>query len=223
VRKLFVLVLVLAGLVVLGDRAAAALGADRAERELADRGLVAPVVQLRGFPFLTQLAARRFDDVSVRARSVPAGDGRADQLVARLRGVRVPSSGPVRVESLTASGTVPYAEVAQALDVPSLRLSRATGGQLRVSRDVEVLGQRFSVAARARVEAQDGRVRLVATAVEVGGRTVDEQLSRLLVDRMSISYRVPGLPRGVRLQRVTAAATGFRVHLTGQNAVLSRP
>jgi len=73
-------------------------------RRLVAAGLTSPQVDVRGFPFLTQLLARRFDDVRVTTSSVKIGTGSADQVTGTARDVQVPSSGPATVGRLTARG-----------------------------------------------------------------------------------------------------------------------
>ena len=71
-RKLVVVLIVLAALGVGGDRLAARLVADEAERRLVAEGFSGPTVQMHGFPFLTQLAAR---PERRRCRCPPSYDG----------------------------------------------------------------------------------------------------------------------------------------------------
>ena len=93
-KKLLVFVVILGLLAVVGDRVAAKLATDEAQRRLVSAGLTSPQVDVRGFPFLTQLLARRFNDVRVTTTAVRIGTGRADQVSGTARDVTVPSSGP---------------------------------------------------------------------------------------------------------------------------------
>ena len=51
---------------------------------------------------------------------------------------------------------------------------------------------------------------------------LDASISRLLARRIAIDYRVPDLPQGLRIDRVTATTAGFRVQASGQNVELSQ-
>jgi hypothetical protein len=217
VRKLLVYLLVIAALGVGGDRLAAHLAANEAERRLVAEGFTAPSVQMHGFPFLTQLAARRFERVTLTADGLDAGDGEARAVTAELTDVHAPSSGPVQVAAMSASGTVPYDVVLRAVGDPALQLEQAAGGQVQVSRAVEVAGQSFDVVAKARVRASGTRLRIVPTSLEVAGlASLDARLSALLSDQVAFVYDIPDLPAGVRVEQVTATQTGFQVRVSGR-------
>ena len=216
-RKLLIVLVVFAALGVGADRVAAHLVASEAERRLAGEGFADPGVQMHGFPFLTQLAARDFDRVTVTGARLEAGDGRARDVRAELTDVRVPPGSQVQIGALSARGTVPYDVVVQATEAPSLRLSAGSGGQVEVARTVDVGGQSFDVVAQARVQARGSRLRLVPTDISIeGGGSLDDQLAALLADRVALTYPVPDLPEGVQVDVVTATKDGFVVRVTGR-------
>jgi hypothetical protein len=218
VRKLLVVLVVVAAIGVGGDRLAAKLVADEAESRLVSEGFTGPKVQMHGFPFLTQLAAGKFGRVSVTADGLRVGDGEARSVKAELTDVRAGRTGPVRIGALTASGTVPYDVVSRAVGSPSLKLVAAPGGQVQVTRTVEAAGQTFDVVARARVQASGSRLSIVPTALEVAGLpSLDARLSAQLSDQVALVYDIPDLPSGVQVERVTAAAGGFVVRVTGRD------
>jgi hypothetical protein len=220
-RKLLVVLVLLGLAAVAADRVAHKLAADEAEQRLAAEGLEEPAVTVRGFPFLTQLAAREFDDVDVTARLVRTGNGRARRVEAHGHDVRVPSGGDVVVGRLEATGTVPYAEVERRLGRPGLSLSAAGDGQVRLRSDVPVPGGTLAVTARGEVRVRGTRVRLVPAGLRLqSGGTVPGSVSALLRDRLSVRFQVPGLPDGVRVERVTAAASGFVVDVAGADLTL---
>lgn len=217
-RKLLVFLILIAAIGVGGDRLAAGLAADEAERRLVSEGFTGPSVTMHGFPFLTQLAAREFDRVTVTADAVDAGDGEARALSAELTDVRAPKSGPVQVGALTARGTVPYDVVSRAVGSPSVQLASAPGGEVEVTRTIEVAGQSFDVVARARVQARGDRLRIVPTDLQVAGLpSLDDRLAALISDRVALVYDIPDLPSGVRVERVTATDGGFEVRVTGRD------
>ncbi len=222
-RKLLVVLVVLSALLVVGDRIAAGVAADQAERRLVDEGLRNPTVGVNGFPFLTQLLSRNFDEVTLRAESLQRGRGRADALSATFRGVRAAGNAEVKVRSAVASGTIPFATIKAATGIPSLQLSKGVGDEIRVRREVRVLAKNYTVAGRGRIEAQGTRLRIVITNVVVeGSGPVDDAVTRTLGDRLAVSYRIPDLPRGVRVDRVTAVSGGLRVNASGRDVVLPR-
>ncbi|MGH8971489.1 MAG: LmeA family phospholipid-binding protein, partial [Actinomycetes bacterium] len=204
-----------------GDLVAARMVADEAEKRLRSEGFVAPQVKVHGFPVLTQIARRRFDDVSMRAESLSVEGGRATDVRAQASGLVLPDGGSGSMTGLTARGTVPYAEVAEAAGLERLRLEAGDAGKVRLSRPVQVLGETLDVAGQARIEARGSTVRLTPTDVEVrGGEPADDQLSALLAERIAIDYRIPDLPDGVRVESVTAAEAGLVVRVTGRDLVV---
>ena len=111
---------------------------------------------------------------------------------------------------------MPYDVVSRAVGSPSLQLAPAGGGQVQVSRTVEVAGRSFDVVAKARVRAHGTRLRIVPTGLEVAGLAgLDARLSALLSDQVAIVYDIPDLPAGVRVEQVTADRTGFQVRVSG--------
>jgi len=210
-----VVLIVLAAVGVGGDRLAARLVADEAERRLVAEGFIRPTVEMHGFPFLTQLAARTFTRVTVTSEGLEAGQGRASDVRAELNEVRTPQAGPVRIGSLAATGTVPYDVVEQA--VGSLGLAAGPAGQVEVTRTVEVAGQSFDVVAPARVQASGTRLRIVPTDLQVAGvPALTDRLRALLADRVALVYDIPDLPDGVQVEAVTATPAGFQVRATGR-------
>ncbi|GAA4543167.1 DUF2993 domain-containing protein [Pseudonocardia xishanensis] len=110
-KRLIVAVLVLAGVLVVADYAAAAAAESVVSRQLRERlGLADdPNVRINGFPFLTQAVAGEYGSIELTADRLQVGDLRNVQLRARLQDVAAPLSG------LLGSGT------------PGLRVGTAEG------------------------------------------------------------------------------------------------
>jgi hypothetical protein len=221
-RKLLVVVVVLGLVAVIGDRVAAKFATDEAQRRLVAAGLTSPQVDVRGFPFLTQLLARRFDDVHVTSSAVQIGTGHANKVSGTARDVKVPSSGPATAGRLTARGTIPYAEVLRQVHHEGLVLRRAGSGQVQLRQHLSVLGQSYAVVARGRVTTRGNQVVVTATSVRLaGGATIDSGLTGLLSELLTFAYRVRGLPDGVHIDRITPAAAGFVVDVSGRDVRLA--
>jgi hypothetical protein len=221
-RRLLVFLVVVGLLVVVGDRVARKFATEQAQRRLVAAGLTSPQVDVRGFPFLTQLLARRFDDVQVTSTSLRIGTGRADQVSGTARDVTVPSRGPATVGRLTARGTIPYAEVLRAVHQVGLHVSSAGSGQVALRRQVSVLGLTYAVVARGRVAAEGDRLLVTPTSFELaGGGAVDQRLSDLLANRFTFSYRIRGLPAGVAIDRITPVGDGFVIDASGRDVRLA--
>ena len=213
-------VLALAGLG--GDRLAHRLATDEAEQRLAAEGFTDAQVDVGGFPFLDQLVSRRFDSVDVAAASVERDGLRASGLTATASDVSAPSGGRVSAGRLIGKATVTYQEVVDRLGVPGLRLEPGGDGQVRLRRQVTVLGRALDVTAVGEVRAQGRRIRVVPTGVELaGGGSVGADLRGLLVDELAVTYPLRELPDGVTVQDISAARDGFLVRVTGQDVTFT--
>jgi len=222
VRAFLVALVVLALAGVGGDRLAHRLATDEAEQRLAAEGFTGAEVDVGGFPFLTQLVSRRFDSVDVAAASVERDGLRAGDLTATATDVSAPSGGQVSAGRLTGEGTVSYDEVVDRLGVPGLRLEPGADGQVRLRREVTVLGRSLDVTAVGEVRAQGRRIRVVPTGIEVaGGGAVGADIRGLLVDELTVTYPLRDLPDGVSVDSITAARDGFVVRVTGEDVTFA--
>jgi hypothetical protein len=221
-RKLLVVLVVLALLVVVGDRLARKLATDEAEQRLAAEGAASPTVVVRGFPFLTQLLSRHFQDVRVTSPAWRSGSDRALDVSANAYDTDVPSSGHAVVGRLTARGTIAYAEVLRRVGQSGLRLSSAGSGAFQLRREVTVLGRSVEVVARGRVEANGNRLRVTPKSLQLaGGGAVDDRLGQLLANRFTISYRLRDLPEGIQIDKIAPAENGFVVDVSGRDVRLA--
>src|SRR5690606_3474840 len=152
---------------VVADRAAAWAAertvADKVASELADNGIdsAPPEVSIGGIPFLTQVGAGRFEEITLVLRDV----GSAGLVLSRVElvatGVTASTStaltgeGPIEADLVRGTATIGYATLA-ALPGPAelagLRLAPAEGGALAVELPAEVLDQRVTLSGTAEVE-----------------------------------------------------------------------
>ncbi|GGK58938.1 LmeA family phospholipid-binding protein [Nocardia camponoti] len=143
-RKLIIGLLCLAGLAVVIDFGAAAYSEYHVSRQLrAGAELSAdPEVTFHGFPFFAQATAGRYDDVTIRARSMRPDIPGEIALEATLSGLHVPTSrlldGSARsvvVESIDAKMAIEPTELGRLFGIPDLQVlgppadkSDGTGG-----------------------------------------------------------------------------------------------
>lgn len=219
VRTLLVVLLVLSVVAVAGDRVAEHLVTSDAEQRLAENGVTDPQVDVSGFPFLTQLVSRRFDDVTLTGTGAEVGRARVSDIRVRARQVELPSGADATAGGLRANVLVPYDEVLERAGRPELAMSPAGDGRVRLRGEVDLLGRTVEVVAVGRVQVGDTRLRVRPQSFRLpDGGAVDATLRGLLDDRFTISYPLrPALPDGVTLRRVSATADGFRVTLTGRD------
>ena len=119
-RKLLILVIILAGLLVAADR----IGVVVADHEVADHIQTAyhlpskPSVSVRGFPFLTQVVSGHYDEIDVSTGQLTTQGVTVEDLVAKLTGVRAPVSdlmghgaSTIGAAHVVGTATVPFASV----------------------------------------------------------------------------------------------------------------
>ena len=227
-RALLVVVLLLLGLAVAADRFAVGVAEDKVAGQLAEKGGLhgTPTVDIAGFPFLTQAAAGRYDDVRITLTAAELGQPAGTRADIDLHGVRVPLSSVVSgsvnrvpVDRIDGTATLSYALLSAKLGGDST--VRAEGDRLRITKTVEVLGQTIPLTATGSVTL-DGN-KLVIDVTKAAGAGVD--LPGFLVSRASdlldLRYDVPALPFGLKLTGVTPAAHGVDITLGATDAVLT--
>ena len=226
-RALVVVLVVLLGLAVLADRVGVSIAEDRvAERIAAEAGLAGPpVVDIEGFPVITQALGGRYDEVRIELTAEDLGqpEGTAAEVV--LRGVEVPLSdvlaqsvGEVPVERIDGTATLAYELLSRELG-PDTELTREGDG-LRITRTVELLGQQVPLTATGDVTLEGSD--LVVDVEEAAGAGVDVPgfLVERAADLLDLRYTVPPLPFGLQLTDVRPADDGVVVDVEAVGAVL---
>jgi hypothetical protein len=229
VRRLLVLVVVLAALAVVADRVAVSVAERKVATQLQSQGHLAgpPQVDITGFPFLTQAARGRYSDVQIGLTSADLGQPAGTRADVSLRGVQLPLSdvlagtvSRVPVDRIDGTATLSYALLAARIGGDTTL--RQDGDGLRITKTVEVAGQRIPVTASGTVTL-DGRDLLIHVEHAAGAGV---QLPGFLVgqvsDLLGLRYRIPALPFGLRVTGVRPAADGVVVTVAATDAVLSR-
>jgi hypothetical protein len=230
VRRLVVLLLVLAALLAAADRYSVHL----AERTVAKQAQVSadlrdqPTVTIHGFPFLTQAVRGRYQRIDVAATDLDRGGVRIARLDATLRGVQLPLSEALRgsvssiaVESLDASAVVTFADLAHRSGVVGLTIE-PEGKEVRVTGRVRVLGQTVRASALSRVTLRGGRIAVTARSVRVLGQT-SPALVNALAGVLDLVVPVGRLPYGLALTGLSVTPQGVRLTARSGPTVLSTP
>ena len=222
-RAFVVFLLVIAGAAVAADRVAEHLAAGKAESRLASHGLSDPQVDVGGFPFLTQLAARDFGDVQVTGSALAVAGGRARDVSVTGHDVTAPAGGDVTVGRLDGVGLVTYGEVVARSGVPDITIEPSDRpDRVRLTGTVEVLGETVEVVADSTVRARGDRVQVTPRSFELAdGGSVGGSLAAQLADRFTVSYRLQDLPEGIDLRGVRATDDGFLVRVHGRDVVFA--
>ncbi|MDP9117337.1 MAG: DUF2993 domain-containing protein [Actinomycetota bacterium] len=183
-----------------------------------------PSVSIRGFPFLTQLAARKVNEVDVTVRDFAAGaQGRTLQIArlsVALHEVHLAKSfSAVRIDSASATADITYAALTSTLGV-RIGYGGATSdgtGRIAATASTAVLGQTVSGAVSAQVHVSpDNVLSFVNPQVSVDGSPIS---APAIVDALAAVFKLPvsllRLPFGLTVSSVRASPVALVVILTG--------
>jgi hypothetical protein len=184
-----------------------------------------PSVSVGGFPFLTQLAAGEFDDVTVAVRDLSVGAATRTLLIQRLdvdlQHVTL-SDGfhTVHARLVTADAHVGFADLSKTLGVT---VAYAGTGRIQAVEHVTVAGVAISgtVSAAVHASATDG-LSFDSLQVQVDGQSVPAAVTKELDSVFARPIPLGDLPFGVQVRGVDTGSSGIVVHLLGTNMVYQR-
>jgi hypothetical protein len=218
-RIVLIILIVLIALLVAADFAARAFAENKAASEIQQQGFPKkPSVDIEGFPFLTQLAAKDFSDIQISSSNVTEGPLDIASIDATLKNVHINGafSGGT-IDSLNGTATITFTALANAMTSQAgplgqlansaLTLSAAGPNEVKATLKVLVL----SGTATWRVTTTSGNginIQLIST----GGLP-----SSLLSPIKNITLQLPKLPLGLKIQSVTVNSSGLTGTLTGQD------
>jgi hypothetical protein len=222
--RALVALLVLVVLLVAADRAAAwfAGNAGAQALETGGRGVTGAEVSVHGFPFLTQLAAGRLDDVT--GTMATGTFGGYDLRDVRFAASDLEPRAPYHAAAARADGVLTYESVRRAAaDQLGAEVHvAAADGALEITFPTTVLGATVDVGATAVPSVGgDDAVALDVRSVTVAGARLDlDDLPGGIADRLQ-QVEVPlDLPAGVALRSVAVEPEGLRIGLAAQDVDL---
>ena len=218
-RRKWPLVTLIAIIVILvgGDRVACAIAEDQMASQVKQQGFpVKPHVTIKGFPFLTQLAAKDFKTVVISASNVTVGPLEIASLNATANGLHINSSfNGGKVDSINGSALVTFAALAQAGGIPQgIQLSADGPDQVKATVNIAIV----SATVVAKV------TRTSPTQFNVHVVQAGDIPTSLLGNLASFTINVPksALPAGLTIQSVTVTQQGLRINVVGHNTTLSQ-
>jgi hypothetical protein len=214
-------VIVLLILLVIGDRVACAITENEFASQFAANGLpVRPSVDIEGFPFLTQLAAKDFKKVVISASNVPAGPVTISTVNATITGMHISgfsSSASARVDHVTATAFISFGALAAAGglgDGSGITVTQAGTDKLKISAN---LGGIFSDSEEAQIT-QTGPQTISLKVLNSGGA-----VGSLLSSFGSFSFSLPKeVPASLRITGLTLNSQGLTVTAAASNATFSK-
>ncbi|MFB7517582.1 DUF2993 domain-containing protein [Streptomyces sp. NPDC056144] len=224
-RILLIVAVVLGGVLVGVDRLALAYAESEAASrvklsEAAETGDVE--VDIKGFPFLTQVLDKRFDEVDVVARGAEttAGDRRirVQELTAALRDVTVTGDwSGARAGSASGTALISYADLTAAAD-PGVTVAYGGDGKVKVTGSVQILGRKLTRSVLSTVTVVDGDTFKVR-ADEVPGEGIP--LVEDKIREKTDFERSIGLMAGMKVEKVEVGPEGLAVAVSGRNVSLA--
>jgi hypothetical protein len=237
-RRMLVGLVVAVVLLAVADRVAAWAAqravADQVATELASYQVESqpPEVIFRGVPFLTQVAAGRFESVTLRLRDVGSSGVRLPLVELTATGVTAAAStlidraGPIDAERVDGSATIGYASVTALTDLTALDLSAGDDGSVRVRLPAELAGNQVAVVGTAEVSVVDGVVQLRVGELAIEGvAELPGPAEALVADvarRLSVTVPLPPLPYGLTVESVRATPAGLVVAVRAADVPLAR-
>jgi LmeA-like phospholipid-binding len=209
-----VILVVLAALFVIADRVAVRYADNKFATQVQTQAGLSnkPSVSIEGFPFLTQLAAREFNEVKMSAATEKAGPVEIDNLQATMHHMKLINGfSGARVGSINGTGLITFASLASAAHVPGLKITALNSTEAKVTVNLDII----SASGIARVT-KVGDNKLNIAIVNAGGIPLN-QLGGL----SNMTITIPGVPVGLKLASVTMTPQGILVHITGKNVTLS--
>ena len=212
---LVVLLVVLVGI----DRLAAFYVQGRIASQIQDQGFPSkPDVSIKGFPFLTQVISRHFQDVRISSKPVQEGPVVVRGINANLSDVRLDSgfTGGT-VGHLSGAGVITFGSLSRALgSLVGGQLGSLVGGAGLTLRPVSSDEVKASISLLVTGGSAIWRVTRVS-GTQINVRLVSSRglPPGLLSSVRNISVPVPQLPLGMKIQSLTVTSAGISIHVSG--------
>ncbi|SCK05413.1 DUF2993 domain-containing protein [Streptomyces sp. WMMB 322] len=232
-RRGLIVLFVLAVLFVAADRLAVNIAEDKAAEKIKTSPGIASAgktsVDIKGFPFLTQVAAQELSEVDAEMSGLKAeasgGRLKVNRIDAKLQDIRFSGDFSSAVAG-RADGTafVSYGELTKAaLDGVKVGWGGKDGsgqGRVKVSAGVTVLGQSFQRSVTSTVSVAGGDT-LRLRADKVPGADIPG-VENAIRGRIDFERKIAGLPDGLELKKVEPTVEGIELTVGGQDVKLGR-
>jgi LmeA-like phospholipid-binding len=221
-RNTIIALVVLLVVLVAVDRLAAFYVQGRIASQIQDQGFPAkPTVSIKGFPFLTQVISRHFQEVQISSQNVKTGPVEIKSINATMSDVRMNSGYSAgTVGSLSGTGVITFGsmknaignlaggQLAQAIGGSGLTLKPVSSDEVKAS--ISLLGL-FNASATwqiIRVNGHEIKVHLVSNNGLPGS---------IINQARNINVPIPKLPLGMKIQSVVVTSAGITIRVTGHD------
>src|ERR1700729_1455754 len=221
-RNTIIALVVLLVVLVAVDRLAAVYVQGRIASQIQDQGFPAkPTVSVKGFPFLTQVISRHFQEVQISSQNVKTGPVEIKSINATMSDVRMNSGYSAgTVGSLAGTGVITFGsmknaignlaggQLGQAIGASGLTLKPVSSDEVKAS--ISLLGL-FNASATwqiIRVNGHEIKVHLVSNNGLPGS---------IINQARNINVPIPKLPLGMKIQSVVVTSAGITIRVTGHD------
>ncbi|MFF4651845.1 DUF2993 domain-containing protein [Streptomyces sp. NPDC001380] len=231
--KLTIALVILVGLLVAADRVAVGVADDKVAEQIQNRkGLsTKPDVQIEGFPFLTQVLAKKLDSVKLSADGIEiSGGGRRATLKsfsAHITGVRVDSSfSSATADAADGTAVISYADITSLIGNKNATVGYGGNGRIKISGKVDTPLGAVDGSATAQLSVSGGdtvrvgglKVNALGTGVDLGSIPgLDAAFSSLF----ATSQKLSGLPVGLSLTSLDPRPDGVAIGFAGHDVDLA--
>jgi hypothetical protein len=222
-KVLLVVLLVLAGLFVAIDRIGnyvaeqVAANTIKTSQDLPSK----PDVDIGGFPFLTQLVARDFDEITITAHNVPIDKNRdlldLSKVTVTLHHVTAPTDlSSVHADNAVATAIVSYAELSKRLGAD---VSYAGDGRVQAEKTLTIGDNTLNLQLSSAPIIADGALSFTKTAINgLGSVELPDIVQQIFQEKFSLQ----NFPFGVRIQSLRVTDAGIELTLTGSDLTYDR-
>jgi hypothetical protein len=215
---IFTIIVVLI-LLLIGDRVANAIAENDMADQFTSNGFpVKPSVDITGFPFLTQLAARDFKKVVVTASNIPAGPVTINSLNATITGMHINGSfSGATIDQVNATAFVSFGSLAAAAGLGgSAGITMTPDGtdKVKITAGIGGLVSDTEVAEIKQTGPQQISVQLLSNG---GG------LGSVLSGFGPFTFNLPaGVPPSLRITSLTLNGSGLTIKAAATDATFSK-
>ncbi|MFJ2739392.1 DUF2993 domain-containing protein [Streptomyces sp. NPDC087440] len=227
IRILLILVVIFGGIFVAADRFAVNYAEDEvAAKVRTSQGLSAePQIDIKGFPFLTQVLGKKLDRVDVTMDGLEASaEGKkltVGTMTAELHDVALENNfSSATAARATGTAVISYDDLTRAAGDKDVKLAYGGGGKVKVTGSISFLGRELTRSVLSSVSLKNGGRSIAVRADEVPGQEIPG-LEKLIRKKIDFERPIGGLPNGLKLDKITPVETGMQISVSGTNVHLA--
>jgi hypothetical protein len=211
---LLLVLLILAGALVIGDRVAKSYAQDKIAQQIQTQATLAskPSVNIEGFPFLTQLAAHDLRKVDISARDVREDKIDISAINATASGVHLNSSfSGATIDQVSGTALITFASLEAAAGTKGITLAADPAGG---PGSLQISAGPLTAKAKVTLTSPDQ----VTVKMESQGGILGSLIGQL----PNYIITIPPLPAGLKVNSVSVTSQGVVLTAAARNTTLSQ-